>query len=216
MKYSTVIFDLDGTLLDTIEDIADSVNYALEKNGFPTHSIDQYKIFIGEGIETLVRKAAGYLEGTDEIVEMCLFDTREEYHRRWDNKSQLYEGIFELLDELQQLKVNLCVLSNKPHNFTVLAKDEYFSKWNFQYFNGARDHIPHKPDSAGAVEIAEQLGVKPDECIFVGDSVVDINTALNSGMLPVGVSWGFSDKELLIQAGAEKILNHPKELLELF
>lgn len=216
MKYTTVIFDLDGTLLNTIEDIADSINCALEKNGFSTHSVAQYKLFIGEGIETLVRKATGLLSGSDEIVGKCLADAKEEYHRRWNNKSHIYDGVANMLDELDRLGVMVCVLSNKPHDFTVLAQKEYFSKWNFGYFNGARDEVPHKPDSAGALEIADLIGVSADECVFVGDSAIDINTAINAGMLPVGVSWGFSRVESIIEAGAKKVLNEPSDLLELF
>lgn len=210
-----VIFDLDGTLLDTLQDLSDSGNAVLAARGFPTHSIDDYRTFIGTGMENLVR--AIFPEGakpeTDEEIAQVLKEYRGFYGENWKNTTVPYPGIPELLDTLTERGIPIGVLSNKAHDFTVKCVDEFLSNWNWDMVLGHRDDHPRKPDPSGAQEIAETVGVAPENCYFIGDSDVDMFTATNAGMHAIGVDWGFRGKDELIAAGAETVLDSPADLL---
>ena len=212
-----VIFDLDGTLLDTLQDLADSGNAVLAARGFPIHPIDDYRTFIGNGMLNLVRDIfpAGYRPAEGDETEEMLLEYRAAYARNWQNTTVPFPGIAELLDELTAAGVPIGVLSNKAHDFTEKCVEAFLPGWKWDVVLGARDGIERKPYPTGAFEAAEILGIAPADCYFIGDSDVDIMTALNAGMVPVGVSWGFRPVTELLEAGAETILGIPADLLDL-
>ena len=214
---AAVIFDLDGTLLDTLKDLSDSGNAVLEARGFPTHSIDDYRTFIGTGMENLVRAIFpdGDKPETDEEIAEVLAQYRGFYSENWKNTTVPYPGISELLDTLIDRGIPIGVLSNKAHDFTVKCVDEFLSDWKWDVVLGHRTGGARKPDPDGAHEIAETVGVAPEDCYFIGDSDVDIFTATNAGMHAIGVAWGFRGKDELIAAGAEMVLETPEDLLKL-
>lgn len=210
-----VIFDLDGTLLDTLQDLSDSGNAVLAARGFPKHSINDYRTFIGTGMENLVR--AIFPEGerpeTDEEIAEVLAQYRGFYSENWKNTTVPYPGIPELLDTLTGRGIPIGVLSNKAHDFTVKCVDEFLGQWKWDIVLGQREGSPRKPDPSGALEIAETVGVAPENCYFIGDSDVDMFTAKNAEMHAIGVAWGFRGTKELLSAGAEKVLQSPKDLL---
>lgn len=215
MGFKAIIFDLDGTLLDTIEDLADSMNTVLERHGFAIHSIDSYKYFVGDGMLTLVRRAIPLDNPDEETVNSYLNEMREEYGAGWAKKTKLYDGIAELLDGLAAKNIKLSVLSNKPHKFTEIVVERFLSSWRFDVVYGERAGIPKKPNPAGAFEIAGILKIRPDQFLYLGDTNVDMKTAVSAGMYAVGASWGFRTVDELIESGAKEIINHPTELLKL-
>lgn len=212
-----VLFDLDGTLLDTLRDLSDSGNAVLEARGFPTHSMEAYRTFIGNGMVNLVRDIfpEGHRPSEGDETDKVLAEYRAAYGERWQNTTVPYPGISELLDALIEQGIPIGVLSNKAHDFTVKCVEAFLPNWKWDVVLGAREGIAKKPDPAGAMEATAQLGLDPGECCFVGDSDVDMLTAVNAGMLPVGVEWGFRPVEELRGAGAQAILREPTGLLSL-
>lgn len=216
MPYRAVLFDLDGTLLDTLEDIADAANAVLRAHGFPPHPAESYRQFIGSGVEILFRRALhGHYSLDGDWVDRCCQAFREAYGTTWDVHTRPFHGIPELLDALTARGLALGILSNKPDHFTRLCVERYFSNWPIGAVLGERDGIPRKPDPAGAMEISRLLHVPPHDFLYVGDTSVDMETARRAGMTPVGVAWGFRPVEELLAAGASTILNDPGELLDL-
>lgn len=217
MSGRAVIFDLDGTLLDTLRDLADSGNAVLEARGFPAHPVDAYRTFVGSGMANLARDIFPdeHRPSTREEIDGVLEEYRSAYARNWRNTTTPYPGIPELLDSLAAADIPIGVLSNKAHDFTVRCIDAFLPSWTWSVVLGAREGVPRKPDPAGAREAAETLGVDPRECCFIGDSDVDMRTAVNAGMRAVGVAWGFRSVAELREAGAEEILEAPRDLLEL-
>lgn len=217
MSEKAILFDLDGTLLDTLQDLADSGNEVLAARGFPTHPTDAYRTFIGNGMMNLVRDIFpdGHrpAEGTE--TDVVLSEYREAYGRNWKNTTRPYGGIAELLGSLSEQQIPIGILSNKAHDFTVKCAQAFLSEWKWDVILGARDGVPKKPDPAGAIEAATQFEVAPESCYFVGDSDVDMFTAVNAGMHAVGVSWGFRSVEELREAGAEAVLGKPGDLTDL-
>lgn len=213
--FKAVIFDLDGTLLDTLADISGAANEVLTRRGHPTHTVEAYRHFIGDGVATLFQRILPEGLPTDDLIAECVDDFAVTYGRKWNENSQLYPGIVELLDELTRREIPIAVLSNKPHDFVGVCMAEFLSNWNFHPILGQRDGVPRKPDPAGVIEICQTLGVGASECIYVGDSSVDMLTAKNSAALPVGVAWGFRPVEELVEYGAARVLDEPAELLEL-
>lgn len=217
MSFKAVLFDLDGTLLNTIEDLADSTNAALSKFGYPTHGIESYKYFVGTGARNLVKKALPLnVQKDDEIVDRCLTEMRKQYSERWSDKTHPYDGVPELLDTLASKKIKMAILSNKPDEFTKLVVSKLLSKWNFEEVWGERKGVPRKPDPKAALEIVKLLGLSPEDFVYLGDSDTDMETANSAGMYAVGAAWGFRTTEELLEAGAKKIIYKPTELLELF
>ena len=212
-----VIFDLDGTLLDTLTDLANSGNAVLEKREAPTHPTERYKTFIGEGMENLVRaifpESMRPAEG--EETEAVLADYKSEYESRWNDTAVAYAGISELLDECVVRGLKIGVLSNKAHAFCVKCVDGFLPQWKWDVIFGQRDGIPRKPDPAGAVEAAQVVGVAPENCLFIGDSGVDMKTAKSAGMIAVGVKWGFREVSELQKNGADHLVGSPAEILDL-
>jgi len=215
MPFSAVLFDLDGTLLDTLADIAHSANRVLAGLGYPTHDIDAYRQFVGEGLFVLFRKALPAEVDPDEVMSRCAKGFRVSYGREWNVRTRPYDGILELLDALTARQVEMAVLSNKPDAFTKRCVREYLSEYQFRLVLGQRDGIPRKPDPAGALEIVDAVGVPADEFLYLGDSAIDMNTAAAAGMHAVGALWGFRSLEELQQSGAQAVIHRPSELLDL-
>jgi phosphoglycolate phosphatase len=215
LKYPGIIFDLDGTLLDTIEDLADSMNTVLTDLGFSTHTLGAYKTFVGEGVEALIRRALPEDQLRPELLDQCLGALREEYGRRWENKTRTYPGIPELLDHLTGLGLKMAILSNKQDYFTQIMVAGLLPRWRFDPVFGARPAVPKKPDPAGALEIAEALQIAPDYFIYLGDTGIDMKTARAAGMVPVGVLWGFRPAEELRDQGAKWLIEKPADLISL-
>lgn len=212
---TAILFDLDGTLLDTLQDLADSGNEVLSARGFPPHPVDAYRTFIGNGMVNLVRDIFPQEHRPEEGAgtEAVLAEYREAYGRNWQNTTSLFPGITELLDELKAKQIPIGVLSNKAHDFTLKCVEAFLSDWEWDIVLGAREGVLKKPDPAGAIEAAGAVGIAPADCWFIGDSDVDMFTAVNAGMRAVGVSWGFRPVEELREAGAELILQEPADLL---
>ncbi|NOZ21483.1 MAG: HAD family hydrolase [Planctomycetes bacterium] len=215
MKYEAVLFDLDGTLLDTLDDLADSMNAVLEKNGFPPHPVAAYKHFVGDGVAKLVERTLPKDRCDEETVRRCIGEMREEYTKRWADKTQPYDGVPELLDALTERGVKMAILSNKPDDFTKLCVDKLLPKWSFEVARGIREDGKKKPDPAGAIDIAEQLNVSPAEFLYLGDTNTDMKTAVAAGMFPVGALWGFRDADELTANGAKVLIERPVQLLDL-
>ena len=213
MKPAAFIFDLDGTLLDTLDDLADSMNLVLKRFGFPGHPPEAYKYFVGDGMEVLVQRALPITHRDEATISRCFSAMREEYAVRWKTKTKPYPGIPDLLDELSQRRWPLTILSNKPHDSSLMVVAELLPLWNFQMILGARPLVPKKPDPAGALEIAEKLGLSPGEFVYLGDTGTDMLTATRAGMFPVGVLWGFRQAEELKENGAKILLEKPLDLL---
>jgi len=215
MTYRAVLFDLDGTLLDTLEDLADAMNAVLTAEGLPTHPTDAYRHFVGDGIVNLVRRALPADRRDETTLERLVAADREEYARRWDRKTRPYEGVPRLLDGLTGRGLGLAILSNKPDDSTRLCVEKLLPGWSFDAVQGVAEGVPLKPDPAGALGIARRLGVAPGSFLYVGDTATDMRTAVGAGMFPVGALWGFRDADELTAAGAQSLLVHPAELLDL-
>ncbi|MFZ2631312.1 MAG: HAD family hydrolase [Desulfosalsimonadaceae bacterium] len=214
-NYQAVLFDLDGTLLDTLADIAGAVNRALEKNGFSGHPVDVCRSFVGDGARTLISRALPPKQATDDTIDRCLADFRQDYARNWHLTTRPYPRIPELLHQLSGRGVRFSVLSNKPHEFTVKCVERFLSGHPFEMVFGQRENVPLKPDPSGALEIARRMDVRPAACLFVGDSPVDMRTAANAGMDAVGVSWGFTERKDLAVHRPGAIVSEPLEILDL-
>lgn len=211
MSYSSVIFDLDGTLLDTLADLAQTCNKVMDYHHFPTHPTVAYKNFIGDGLQNLIERIVPV--GTEaDVIQQCCTLFSAHYSRNWKRNSCPYEGINDMVTALKKHGVKLAVLSNKPHEFTRLFVDEYFQKGLFSIVYGQRAGFPKKPDPTVALEIAAQLGVHPQDTLFVGDSGVDIQTGKAANMNTAGVSWGFRCVQELTDNNADIIVNNPLEL----
>jgi phosphoglycolate phosphatase len=215
MSFKAVMFDLDGTLLDTLEDIADSANRVLTRRGYPAHSNDDYRYFVGDGVKMLVRRLLPEDARSDDIIEIMHQEFREEYGRNWKTKTKPYKGVPDMLDGLVERGLRLSVLSNKPDDFTKQCVNELLSEWTFEIVMGHHDRLPPKPDPAGAFQIADRLGIKPEEFLYLGDSSIDMETATAAGMYPVGVLWGFRSFDELKSSGARATIEKPQDVFTL-
>ena len=216
MPAQAVLFDLDGTLLDTLGDIAAAANAALALEGMPTHPAAAYRGFIGDGVDMLIRRALPLDQDHDAArIARCVAAFHDTYATGWNVSSGPYPGIADLLDALAARKLPLAILSNKPHQFTRLCAAHYLDSWTWAAVFGQREGVPRKPDPIAALAIAHDLGILAAHFVYVGDSSVDMRTARNAGMKAVGVSWGFRSVEELRATGAEAIIDHPSELLPL-
>jgi phosphoglycolate phosphatase len=215
LHIKAVLFDLDGTLLDTLADLAYSANLALQARGLPTHQVEAYRYFVGDGVEKLMERALPLAQRSPETVRLLAGEMREVYKDNWSRGTAPYPGIRRLLQSLAERKIVLAVFSNKPDEFTKITVAHFFGDTEFASVLGARPEAPLKPHPQGALEIADNLGMAPEQCLFLGDSAVDMQTAKAAGMFPVGAGWGFRGAEELAQAGAKRLLQEPVELLEL-
>ncbi len=215
MIFKGVIFDLDGTLVNSLEDLADSMNIILQSHTFPTHSISDYKQLIGNGIRNLVFKALPEANRTEALIDTCYNLMIDVYRNNLVTKTKPYNGISGLLDELVSRKMKLAVFSNKADEFTRKIVLTLLPEWNFEAIIGLSIEEYKKPNPFVALQISEKFGLKPEEVLYVGDSGVDMQTANNAGMYAVGALWGFRAKEELLSNGAKVLLNNPKDLLEM-
>jgi phosphoglycolate phosphatase len=209
-----MIFDLDGTLLNTLEDIAQSMNAALMALGAPTHPVEDYRTLVGRGMEILAFNVLPENRRDPATVTDCVNAMRKEYGRTWAQTTTPYAGITELLALLAERNIKTAVLSNKADVFTKQSVAHFFSAHRFELVLGSSTSFPNKPDPAGALHIASSLGVEPGNCFFIGDSDVDMQTANNAGMIPMGVLWGFRTAEELLANGAKYLVRTPAEILE--
>ncbi|MEI7835959.1 MAG: HAD family hydrolase, partial [Planctomycetota bacterium] len=210
-----VLFDLDGTLLDTIADLTEAMNAAMATLGHPPRTVEECKIFVGDGVVNFAQRALPAEHNDEETVGRCVKQMRVEYGKRWDQKTRAYPGITELLTELDRWGVAMAVLSNKPQDFTELMVAQLLPDWKFQAVRGARADVAIKPDPGSAREIARDMGVGPGEFLYVGDTDTDMQTAVGAGMFPVGALWGFRPGEELSRHGARVLIATPQELLAL-
>ncbi|PZX94571.1 HAD family hydrolase [Flavobacterium aquariorum] len=213
MKFKGVIFDLDGTLVNSLEDIADAMNSVLQGRNYPTHDYDAYQYFIGSGLRNLVSKSLPETHNDEKHIDHCYQLMIEEYRDNCTNKTKPYDGIIELLDHLISHNIKLSVFSNKSDELTKKITTALFPN----YFNpivGLSIESLKKPNPSEAIEISKSLGLKTEELIFVGDSGIDMQTAANANMFAVGVSWGYRPEEELTANGAKYILNHPLDLIK--
>lgn len=209
MKNKGIIFDLDGTLLDTVEDLAFSVNKALKAHGYKTHETNMYYQFVGNGIKKMIQRASGE-ENIDDLLETFL----SVYDKHFMDNTKPYEGIVELLEYCDSNNIKIGVCTNKKESYLFPMIKNYFKDITFIECVGDRFDGLHKPNPTYAIEIANAMNLKPEDIIFVGDSNVDMETAINANMTPIGVSWGFRSVEELKNAGAKYIINKPMELVK--
>jgi phosphoglycolate phosphatase len=215
MAVHGVVFDLDGTLLDTLSDLADAGNAALARLGHPVHPVDAYRTFVGDGMRTLVTRLLPDARRDEADIEAALQLMREEYSARWDAKTRPYDGVPEMLTALQDCGMLLGIVSNKPHDFTQLCVKRLLPRWSFLAVIGTRDGVPVKPDPTGALQVAAALGVAPADCLYVGDTDTDMKTGNHAGMPTVGAVWGFRTAEELRRSGAAHLAETPTELVSL-
>ena len=215
MTPELVIFDLDGTLLDTIEDLANSVNYALQSYNFPTHPIEAYRYFIGNGVNKLLERALPKDKQTADFVSMLKVEFIKHYFAHTDTFTKPYQGILELLDSIQQKEIKLAVASNKVHTATVQLVEKFFPGISFTAVFGQRDGYPVKPNPGILDEIIEIAGVEKTKVLYVGDSGVDVATAYNAKVAFVGVLWGFRPQKELEEVGATRFVETAEELFKL-
>lgn len=212
MRYKAIIFDMDGTLLNTINDIGEAVNRVLAANSLPLHQLADYRFFVGEGAKQLIEYALPEGVKDEAFILACLDQFFKEYDKTWNQQTQLYPAIASMLDRLEALSIRKSILSNKPDRFTKTCAAHYLKNWTFESIVGYSELHPKKPDPAGALQISSELGIRPAEIMFVGDTKIDMQTARNSGMTPVGVLWGFRSRQELVENGAEHLLEHPHDL----
>ena len=212
-KFRAVLFDLDGTLADSLADIAGALNQTLVARGFPTHSLDAYRQMIGEGVEQLVRRALP--DDAQELLSDVIVEYRAHYAGCLSENTRAYPGIEGLLAGLKRHAIHMSVLSNKRNDFTVALVKSLFPDIAFVGVRGERAGVARKPSPAVALELAQGMGVSPEECLFVGDTKIDMLTAVAAGMGPVGVRWGFRSEAELWAHGARWVLSHPDELFPL-
>ena len=212
MKYQLAIFDLDGTLLNTLEDLADSVNYIMKQFGHPERTLAEVRCFVGNGIRKLIERSAPEATPAEEIDRM--FEQFKIYYgAHCADKTKPYDGIMELLAELQKQGVKLAVVSNKA-DYAVKALCEQYFPGVFDEAVGERVGVARKPAPDTVNEVLKNQQMDKSQAVYIGDSEVDVQTAKNAGMDCIAVDWGFRDTSVLKEAGAEIIVSTPAELLK--
>jgi len=215
LKYDGVIFDLDGTLVDTLEDLADAMNRVLRAEQASVHSYATYKLLIGKGIRNLVGEALPAEKRSDETITRCYEAMIADYGEHCLVKTRRYDGVGELVSGLRAAGAKLAVFSNKSDELTRRIVESLFDPGDFDVVMGAQPGLPLKPDPTAALLIGDRIGAAPSRIVFLGDSGIDMLTAGAAGMIAVGAAWGFRTKDELVENGASAVLDHPRELLEL-
>jgi phosphoglycolate phosphatase len=205
---------LDGTLLDSLADLADCTNKILLKRGFPEHPVDAFRYFVGDGAKMLMTRVLPEEVRNESLIEDCRQDFETSYRECWNEQTIPYKDIPELLDALIGRQLKLTVLSNKPNEFTLLMVENLLAQWNFEVVLGQREGIPRKPDPAGMLEICQQLEIPAEAFLYLGDTATDMKTAVSAGCFPVGVLWGFRTEEELRDNGARAIVKEPLDVLD--
>lgn len=213
MQYKAAIFDLDGTLIDSLADLADSANEMLAGFGFPRHDLDKYRYFVGNGSRKLIERCLPAEKAADSaFVNEALAKYKLCYDRNLTHKTVCYEGIMDMLTALQAKHIPLGICTNKHQSAADIIVDKLFPKDMFVSVIGDCKDMPRKPDPKKVLLIAAKMGVKPADVAYFGDTSVDMDTANNAGMLPIGVTWGFRPQEELVAHGAKILLDTPMEL----
>ena len=210
-----IVFDLDGTLLNSLEDLADSANWVLEQHGFPTHPVDAYRYFVGDGVRKLIERILPQEERTEARIEQCRQEFVAYYKVHMEDKTSVYEGITELLVELKNRGLKIAVATNKVHIAVKPLMEKYFPEIRFDSMIGQREGVPVKPAPQIMFDILRETGCEPSEALHVGDTATDMQLAHNAGVTPVGVLWGYRPLEELQEAGAKFIIEKPEKLLGL-
>lgn len=213
MKTKLIIFDLDGTLLDSLEDIAISANTMLEELGYKPYKIEEYKQFVGDGARELVKSALPK-NLDEETVDEALKIFKSYYSNKIHGNTKPYDGIYEMLTSL----VGTCdfaLLSNKPHKFTLEYMELFFKEFDFKQIHGQKDEVPRKPDPAGAFNILKDIGQSYEKVFYVGDTATDMKTAVGAKLIPIGVLWGYQEETSLKDNGAKYIASDPQNLSEI-
>ena len=209
------IFDLDGTVLDTLQTIAYYGNNALVKNGIEPIETEAYKRLVGRGIVNLVKNMLNYRNCmTEDHFQKVFSDYDTAYNANTSYKTQMYDGIKEMLDGIKAMGIKVAILSNKPHFATVGVVHSIFGEGYFDCVYGQREGIPIKPDPTSALQLLSEMGAKADECVYVGDTGTDMKTGKNANFYTIGVLWGFRGKEELAETGADRIVEKPSEILD--
>jgi phosphoglycolate phosphatase len=215
VKFKAAIFDLDGTLLNTLDDLADSMNRVLERNRLPQHDPAAYKYFVGDGIEMLVRRSLPFEVAGERDLLRFVTEMKNEYACRWLSKTRPYPGIPEMLAAFAAAGLAMAVLSNKPDDASNEIVKALLPGIAFRIVLGATPERPKKPDPSAALEIAARLAIPPEDFLFVGDTSIDMQTASAAGMFPVGALWGFRPAEELIASGAKVLAVEAQNLIPL-
>jgi len=213
MKVKAVLFDLDGTLVNSLCDLADSVNFALTEYGFPTHETEKFKYFIGDGMAKLIERVLPEDKRDDETLNEVLDTFMDRYRSHFADKTVAYGGIAELVRALNKQGFKLAIISNKAQEMAVEVVDKVLSGLEFDIVCGKREGYPTKPDPTLTLEIIEELGLKSEECVFIGDSGMDMAVAKNAKVKSIGVLWGFREEKELRKNGADYIVSSPDEIL---
>jgi phosphoglycolate phosphatase len=208
-----VVFDLDGTLVDSLADLGESMNSVLAELDLPQHPLDAYRRYVGDGIRMLVVRALPEDARSEALVAQAVARLRVIYGARWDLKTRPYDGIEEALARLLGQRARLAVLSNKPHALTLSVVARFFSPGTFSGILGAEAGFPRKPDPAAAVELARRLSISPEHFCYVGDTATDMQTARAADMYAIGALWGFRDAEELLSSGAQALAKSPADLV---
>ena len=215
LDFSAVIFDLDGTLLDTLGEIAAAGNAALERMGFETHPVDSYRTFVGAGAKKLAWRVLPAEQQNQDVYDSFVPILLEEFDNGLNTIAKPYAGVPEVLADFAAAGKKMAILSNKPHEFTLAAVNKFLPGVDFFDVCGGRKNVPLKPEPDAALKLAESMGVAPHQTLFVGDSDVDIKTGINAGMIAVGAGWGFRGDIELVKAGANIVLDTPADLVSL-
>jgi phosphoglycolate phosphatase len=209
------MFDLDGTLLYTLTDVANAMNEALVHFGYPTHPIEAYKYFIGDSVEVEAYRALPESARDDQTIKKVAHFSEQIYDKCWHETTKPYPGIPELLSTLQQQGLFLVILSNKAHRFTKVIVEKLLPQWRFKIVQGALPDIPLKPDPTLALQIVKRLGIPAEQFLYLGDTNTDMQTAVAASMYPVGCLWGYRTADELLQSGAKILINTPAEVLSI-
>ena len=213
MNHDAILFDLDGTLLDSLRDIAEAGNRVLATFGFPAHPVDRYRTMVGDGVEILARRILPEAHRDPATIADVASAYRADYAKSWDVHSAPYDGVAELLTALAERKVRMAILSNKPHVFTLQCVGQFLAGHTFDVIQGAGGAFAPKPDPAGALHVAKELGIAPTRFLYVGDTDTDMKTATAAGMYAVGALWGFRSREELVASGAAVLAATPGDVL---
>lgn len=215
MSYQAVLFDLDGTLVNTLGDIAVAMNRILQQRGWPAHDEADYRMLVAEGVEALIAGALPEAQRDPATVRSCLQEFDEEYGRTAGTSAQAYPGIGDLLDGIETRGLRKAVLSNTQHELAGRVVGRVFDEGRFDFVQGAREGLPVKPHPGSALALSQLLGAEPERVLYLGDSGVDMHTARAAGMFPVGALWGFRTRKELVDAGAACTVADPREVLAL-
>ncbi|WP_455381974.1 HAD family hydrolase [Salinispira pacifica] len=214
-EFRAVLYDLDGTLLDTIGDISAAANSVLRRHGYPTHDPEEYRTLVGWGLAELMRRCIPEEELTQQLLDSCTAEFKAEYAAHPVARTHPYEGVIAVVRELKRRGYAQAVLSNKAHEITTIIVERMLPAGVFEIVQGHKSSVPAKPDPQAALAICEALRLRPPQVLYVGDTAVDMETARSANMVAYGVSWGFRGPKEMIDAGAAHIINSPFELLDL-